>query len=45
MDDLRKAIREKKVGDKITVEGQRDGKPMTWEITLGELPPIQRRMR
>jgi S1-C subfamily serine protease len=45
MDDLRKAIREKKVGDKITVEGQRDGKPTTWEITLGELPPIERRTR
>lgn len=43
VDDLRKAVRDRNVGDKLTATGQRGGKPMTWEITLGELPTSERR--
>ena len=38
-EDLRTAIRARKVGDSIVLQGRRGDKTMEWEVTIREMPP------
>ena len=38
-EDLRTAIRARKVGDSIVLQGTRGDKTMEWEVTIREMPP------
>ncbi len=43
--DLRRAVSGVTPGNRLKLEGIRDGKPQTWDVKVGEMPDLQRMER